>query len=122
MVNLEEEKAEVRVLLKQLEERRTHILKAAEDIGRLLAQSNASENSQRLFTALQEAREPTSVVLSARALSRLDALKKRLFMAQTRETDIREQLDLVFDNCKETLLELQLTIDETKALRHELSK
>lgn len=122
MVNLEEEKAEVRALLKQLEERRTHILKAAEDIDRLLAQSNASENSQRLFTALQEARESTSVVLSARALSRLDALKKRLFMAQTRETDIREQLDFAFDNCKETLLELQLTIDETKALRHELSK
>ena len=122
MVNLEEEKAEVRALLKQLEERRTHILKAAEDIDRLLAQSNASENSQRLFTAIQEAREPASVVLSARALTRLDALKKRLFMAQTRETDIREQLDLVFDNCKETLLELQLAIDETKALRHELSK
>lgn len=122
MMSLEGEKAEVQALLKRLEERRTYIVKAAENIDRLLVQAGVSESDQRLFTTLQEARAPISVSLSAKALLRLEALKKRLFLAQTREADIREQLDFVFGNCAETLLELQLIIDETKELRTEIGK
>lgn len=122
MMSLEGEKAEVQALLKRLGERRIHIVKAAENIDRLLAQVSASESDQRLFTALQDAHASTPVSLSPKALLRLEALKKRLFLAQTREADIREQLDLVFGDCTETLLDLQLIIDETKELRTEIGK
>lgn len=122
MVNLEEGKAEVHALLKRLNEHRTQLINATEDIERLITHSRVSENGQKLLTAFREACAPAPATLSTAAAARLEALKKRLFMAQAREADIREQLGLIFSNCEETSAELQQIIGETRALRREIDK
>lgn len=122
MVNLEDEKTEIQILLKRLNAHRVQLINATEDIERLIAQSRISQNGQKLFTMFQDACTPATATLSTTAVTRLEALKKRLFMAQARESDIREQLGLVFNHCEETSAELRLIINETKTLRTAISK
>lgn len=121
-MDIDAKKGEIQMLLRALSEHRAQIGNAVAELTRLLTQAEELGGKDEFLKTFTEARETPPVSLSASAQFRLENLKRRLFMAQTREADLREQFAAVLQERSSELFALKLLVDEATQLRSAIAK